>query len=231
MPSNLNPASPEPKLLLRDCRVCISGTEVLQIPELDLRTPSRVAITGPSGAGKTTLLRVIAGLQHAEWSEFRLLGRAGSESGRAFGLQMGMVFQQTELPHHLSARETVALGPRVVLRWKPEAALARADELLTALGLNGLGGRRPPELSGGQAQRVAIARALAMRPDVLLLDEASSALDRDSADRSLQVLGDSAYAAPLLLFVSHREEQLTFAEARIHLEAGKLVSVGRARTA
>ncbi len=231
MNRKLHPAADEPKLLLRSLRVCISTTEVLQIPELRLQDSSRVAITGVSGAGKTTLLRVIAGLQVAQWSEFVLLGSPGGGKGRPREPRMGMVFQQPELPHHLSARETVALGPRVVLHENPEKARLRADQLLGALGLGGMEDRRPAELSGGQVQRVAIARALAMQPGVLLLDEASSALDRESADQSLRVLTSDAFRAPLLLFVSHREEQLRFADSQIHLDGGKLVRVGTPGTA
>lgn len=206
--------------------MCISGTEILSIPFLDLGTASRIAITGPSGAGKTTLLRVIAGLQPAGEAEIRILGTRGRPQ-----IRVAMVFQQPELPHHLSARDSVALGPRVVLRENRKDALAYAEGLLQALGIGEIADRRPAAMSGGQVQRVAIARALAMRPDLLLLDEASSALDRDNAERSLQTLCSQPYAPPLLVFVSHREEQLGYAQTQLHLESGSLAYLGPPRKA
>ncbi|MCW2576406.1 MAG: Molybdate transport system ATP-binding protein [Modestobacter sp.] len=139
-----------------------------------------LAVLGPNGAGKSTLLRVLAGLLPPDDGRVVLDGDTVWDDGRVHvpphQRSLGMVFQDHLLFPHLSITENVAFGLRTrgVHR---AAARASAEAWLTRVGLAGLGGRRPGELSGGQAQRAALARALVVDPRLLLLDEPLSALD------------------------------------------------------
>ncbi len=138
-------------------------------------TGAITAILGPSGAGKSTVLRIIAGLEEPDAGRVLLSG----EDVTATPVQkrgVGFVFQGYALFGHLTVRENVAFGLRV-RRVPRQEALAKADDLLRRVQLDGFGERRPAELSGGQRQRVAFARALAVSPRVLLLDEPFGALD------------------------------------------------------
>jgi sulfate transport system ATP-binding protein len=138
-------------------------------------TGAITAVLGPSGAGKSTVLRIIAGLEEPDAGRVLVSGEDVTETPvRTRGV--GFVFQGYALFGHLTVRENVAFGLRV--RHVPgREALARADELLARVQLEGFARRRPSELSGGQRQRVAFARALAVDPRVLLLDEPFGALD------------------------------------------------------
>jgi sulfate transport system ATP-binding protein len=138
-------------------------------------TGAITAVLGPSGAGKSTVLRIIAGLEEPDAGHVLLSGEDVTRTP-VQKRGVGFVFQGYALFGHLTVRENVAFGLRV--RHVPRTeALAKADELLARVQLDGYGARRPNELSGGQRQRVAFARALAVNPRVLLLDEPFGALD------------------------------------------------------
>ena len=139
-----------------------------------------LAVLGPNGAGKSTLLRVLAGLLLPDrGSVVREGAMVWDDDGThvpAHRRALGMVFQDHLLFPHLSVTENVGFGLRTRGVRKADARTT-ADAWLTRVGLDGLGGRRPGQLSGGQAQRAALARALVGDPRVLLLDEPLSALD------------------------------------------------------
>ncbi|MEM9224475.1 MAG: ABC transporter ATP-binding protein [Pseudomonadota bacterium] len=135
-----------------------------------------LTIVGPSGCGKTTLLRMIAGFETPTGGRIAV---AGEDVSRVppHRRAIGMVFQRLALFPHMNAFDNIAYPLR--RRGHPKAEIApRVDEMLALVRLDGLGERRPHELSGGQQQRVAIARALSFGPDLLLLDEPLSALDK-----------------------------------------------------
>ncbi|MEM7694754.1 MAG: ABC transporter ATP-binding protein [Pseudomonadota bacterium] len=135
-----------------------------------------LTIVGPSGCGKTTLLRMIAGFERPTEGRIALAGQDVSKTP-AHARAVGMVFQKLALFPHMTAADNIAYPLR--RRGTPKAEIAaRVDEMLALVRLPGLGARRPHELSGGQQQRVAIARALSFRPNLLLLDEPLSALDK-----------------------------------------------------
>ncbi len=135
-----------------------------------------LTIVGPSGCGKTTLLRMIAGFERPSAGKIRING-ADVSAVPAHKRAIGMVFQRLALFPHMTAADNIAYPMR--RRGFPKAAIApRVAEMLDLVRLPGYGDRRPHELSGGQQQRVAIARALSFRPDLLLLDEPLSALDK-----------------------------------------------------
>ncbi|MBR7830899.1 ABC transporter ATP-binding protein [Actinospica sp. MGRD01-02] len=152
----------------------------------------RLAIMGPSGSGKSTLLHVLAGIIRPDEGEVRLAGSRIDDLGenRLSALRrtrFGFVFQAGQLLPELPAEENVAL-PMMLGGLPRRQAVARARAWFPPLGLDGLEGRRPGQLSGGQAQRVAIARALAVRPDVVFADEPTGALDQATGEEVVSLL-------------------------------------------
>ncbi len=144
-------------------------------------------IFGPSGAGKSTLLRLLAGLDDAQRGRIALRGRLLSDTARGMRVKPGrrktsMVAQQPALFPHLSVAANVAYGLAALDRKRRQA---RVEEMLELVDARQLAGRRPRDLSGGEAQRVALARAMAPRPRLLLLDEPFSALDGAASDALL----------------------------------------------
>jgi ABC-type sulfate/molybdate transport systems ATPase subunit len=147
-------------------------------------------IFGPSGAGKSTLLRLLAGLDDASVVRVSLQSRALSESSLGIAVrpgkrQTGLVAQEPSLFPHLTVAENVGYGLDAMER---VSRVRRVEEMLALVGAAELAGRRPQDLSGGQAQRVALARALAPAPLLLLLDEPFSALDGAASDALLERL-------------------------------------------
>jgi len=205
--------------------------------EVDVTVPGRVtvaltaepgevlAVIGPNGAGKTSLLGAVAGLVAAEGT-VRLNGRElGPLPVRERGV--GVVFQDKLLFPHLSALENVAFGLRSSGVPRPEAR-ATALQWLDRLGIGELAGRRPKELSGGQAQRVAIARALAQHPDVLLLDEPFAGLDVGvAAGLRIELTRHLASYDGITLLVTHDAiDALTLADRVLVIDDGVVAQVG-----
>ncbi|WP_431886845.1 ABC transporter ATP-binding protein [Micromonospora wenchangensis] len=193
-----------------------------------------VALLGPNGAGKTTALRALAGLHPLTAGWLRLGGvELDRPDARRFvppeRRPVGVVFQDYLLFPHLSARDNVAFGPRRQ-GLSRRAARQRAADWLDRLGLAEQAGRRPGQLSGGQAQRVALARALAVHPTLLLLDEPLAALDAGTRlDVRAQLhhhLTDHAGAAVL---VTHDPlDALALADRLVVVEDGRVVQEGDA---
>jgi molybdate transport system ATP-binding protein len=207
---------------------------------LDLTVPGRVtaaasaragevvAVIGPNGAGKTSLLRAVAGLvghdgtvavDDRDWTGLPVRERA-----------VGVAFQEQLLFPHLSALDNVAFGPRS--RGVPrDRARQAAQEWLDRFGVGELAGRRPRQLSGGQAQRVSIARALATRPQVLLLDEPFAGLDIGVATALRVELARhlASYDGVTLLVTHDAIDALTLADVVWVLDEGRLVQVGPPR--
>ncbi len=189
-----------------------------------------VALIGPSGAGKTTILRSIAGLYWPATAHIICNGSVwlDTRDGTArapHDRRTGLVFQSYALFPHLSARDNVAIA----LAHLPRAARATAaDACLARVGLSGAGSRRPSSLSGGEQQRVALARALAREPDVLLLDEPFSAIDRPTRRRLHADLAalKSELRAPIILVTHDIEEALALADDVVVIERGSVVHAG-----
>ncbi|WP_243789885.1 ABC transporter ATP-binding protein [Saccharopolyspora gloriosae] len=161
--------------------VRFGDTTAVRDVEISLLDGEVLALLGPSGCGKSTLLRTVAGLERPTSGAVRWNGRdlaAVPVHQRRFG----MVFQDGQLFPHRDVAANVAFGPRMRGVSKADRT-ARVAELLELVGLAGYGQRRVTDLSGGEAQRVALARALAADPELLLLDEPLSALDRMLRER------------------------------------------------
>ena len=195
---------------------------------LQIRRGEIVALLGPSGCGKSTLLNIIAGFESPDSGEVVLRERTitrvpANRRGTA------MVFQRYALFPHLTVAANIAYGLRAqgVNR---KLADERVDEMISLLKLDGLERRYPAQLSGGQSQRVAVARALAIRPAVMLLDEAFSALDknlREETQLELSLLLRRLQITTILVTHDQREA-FTLADRIAVMERGRIVQVGTA---
>lgn len=166
--------------------------------DLDL-PPGRHAITGPNGAGKSSLLAVVAGLARPDHGRVLLDGRPLDEVP-PHQRRIALMSQATSLFPHLSVRDNVAFGPRSQGQGR-RGSRATADHWLEVVGMTRFAGRRPAQLSGGQAARVALARALAAEPAALLLDEPLAALDVEATPAMRAVLAEVTHAREDLVVV------------------------------
>lgn len=184
-------------------------------------------LMGPSGSGKTTLLSILGGILTPTAGEVDLLGccltRLSPAQRSQFRLQnLGFVFQGFNLFPALTAAENIEVVLNL-LKIRGAAAQAQAVELLDLVGIAHKAHCLPEDLSGGQKQRVAIARALANHPKIILADEPTAALDRDSGATVIQLLRELAeHAGATVLIVTHDPRIQTVADHIIHLEDGQL---------
>jgi putative ABC transport system ATP-binding protein len=190
-----------------------------------------VLLTGPSGSGKTTLLTLIGALRGMQDGRAAVLGE---ELGRAtegarvrLRRRIGFIFQQHNLLGFLTARQNVAMALEQDGALDERARLARAGEMLRAVGLATHEDKLPAQLSGGQRQRVSVARALAGQPGLVLADEPTAALDRASGQEVVHLLRDLARGrgVPILL-VTHDPRILDVADRIVAMEDGRIVEAG-----
>jgi putative ABC transport system ATP-binding protein len=186
-----------------------------------------VIVTGPSGSGKTTLLTLVGALRSTQAGSVRVLGDelrdASARTLESVRRQIGFIFQQHNLLGALSAVQNVELGLRVTGRYNAAARRKTAIAMLEAVGLGQRIHYKAEKLSGGQRQRVAIARALAAEPAMLLADEPTASLDKQSGrevvDRMKKLAKDQGCT---ILLVTHDNRILDIADRIVHLEDGKL---------
>jgi iron(III) transport system ATP-binding protein len=205
------------------------SNQVLQDITLKIEPGEFFALLGPSGSGKSTLLRLIAGFnQH---NRGRLLVDGKDITGvPPHARNIGMVFQSYALWPHLTVFDNVAFG--LVERRRPrEEIRRRVDEALELVGLTEYAQRRPNQLSGGQQQRVALARTIVIEPQVLLLDEPLSNLDKKLREQMrVELLRLQRQLGITTIFVTHdQEEAMTTADRMAVLDEGRLQQVGAPR--
>lgn len=197
---------PPLKLQLLGVQKAFDDTTVLDGIDLDVAEGDVITLIGASGSGKSTLLRCINLLEPVDDGKVFLDGVDIAEPGLdadPIRRRIGMVFQSFNLFPHMSVVDNVAIGPRKVLGASKADARAEARDLLTRLGLGPRADAYPDQLSGGQQQRVAIARSLAMHPEVMLLDEITSALDPELVGEVLDVVRDLKNNGMTMLFATH----------------------------
>ena len=210
-------SQPEPMIVFDGVEKRFGDHVVLSELDLTVAPGEHVTLIGPSGSGKTTILRLLMCLESVDAGTISVGGRYLSHMERKGGLvpadekhsrevrkRIGMVFQQFNLFPNMTVRGNLIEAPTRVLGLSKDEANARAVELLDLVGLGEKIDAHPAQLSGGQQQRVAIARALAMRPDVLLLDEVTSALDPELVAGVLALLRDIGETTDItILCVTH----------------------------
>jgi polar amino acid transport system ATP-binding protein len=204
--------------------------EVLRGIDLDVAEHEVVCLIGASGSGKSTLLRCVNLLEPVDGGRIVV----GGEEITARGVDVnrvrrgiGIVFQAYNLFPHMSVLENVTLAPRKALGLSRREAVEQATELLGRFGLADKRDDYPDRLSGGQQQRVAIVRALAMRPELMLLDEVTSALDPELVAEVLRVIRELAEGGMTMLIATHEmgfardiADRVCFLDAGVILEQG-----------
>lgn len=235
------PASAAPQIRLSQVVKDFGSTRIIDHLDLSIPQGQKVALIGPSGSGKSTVLRLIKGLETYQHGSIEVAGAPvpGKHSGWRWPgskkppvvHRVGMVFQQFNLFPHLSVLENVTEAPLRVLKLSREQAQERAREYLGLVGMSHKTAAYPGQLSGGQQQRVAIARALAMRPQVMLFDEVTSALDPELVGEVLAVIRSIAHEQQMtMLLVTHEMKfAQDIADRVLFMEAGKIVADGSAR--
>jgi len=197
---------PSLKLVLEGVVKSFGSHVVLSSIDLAVGEREVICLIGTSGSGKSTLLRCVNLLEPIDDGRILLDGVDISEPGLAadpIRRRIGMVFQSFNLFPHMSVLDNISIGPRKVLRRPVAEARAAAGELLTRLGLAERADAYPDQLSGGQQQRVAIARSLAMQPEIMLLDEITSALDPELVGEVLDVVRDLKRDGMTMLIATH----------------------------
>ena len=204
----------------------ISATphEVLRGIDLTIEQGEFVALVAPSGEGKSTLLHVLSGLDTPDRGRVVISGQdltvMDEEARTVFRRgQIGFVFQFFNLVPNLSAAENVALPFRIAGQ---PADYQRVSELMARLGLKGLQGHRPDEISGGEQQRVAIARALVTRPAILMADEPTGNLDFVTGNEVLKVLQSFNHEGQTVIMATHSARAASHAQRVIVLKGGAI---------
>lgn len=180
--------------------------EVLKDINLAVKKGEVICIIGPSGSGKSTLIRCINALNDIQGGSILVEGLEVHDpklDKLALRKKVGMVFQQYNLFPHKTALQNVMMAPVKVLKENPAEVEKRARELIRKVRLEGKENSYPGELSGGQQQRVAIARSLAMRPDIMLFDEVTAALDPETVKEVLVTIKDLAAEGMTCILVTH----------------------------
>ena len=207
--------------------------QVLRAVDLRVAPGEIVILTGPSGSGKTTLLTLIGALRAMQEGSARVLGQEllGAEEGARVRLRrrIGFIFQNHNLLGFLTARQNVAMSLELDARHSEAQRLERAAAMLGAVGLSDHLEKRPAQMSGGQRQRVAIARALAGDPGLILADEPTAALDKQTGQEVVRLLRDLAKGrgVPILL-VTHDPRILDLADRIVDMEDGRVVQAAAA---
>ena len=212
-----------------DVRKHFGAVQALRSLTLQVRKGELISLLGPSGCGKTTLLRIVAGFIAPDSGRVTIAGGDVSHVP-THKRNLGMVFQSYSLWPHMSVAENVAFGlaSRGVAR---KVQRQKVDHALNLVELSDLSERLPRELSGGQQQRVALARALVYEPEILLLDEPLSALDRKLRERMQRDLRQLQQRLGITtIFVTHDQEEALILSDRVAvMSEGEIVQIGSPR--
>jgi polar amino acid transport system ATP-binding protein len=217
-------------LRLENIHKSFGDRDVLRGIDLEVREHEVIALIGASGSGKSTLLRTINLLERIDDGQVWLRDEDISDPRvkvDAVRARIGVVFQQFNLFPHLTALENITLASRTVFKKSTADATARGLELLDRIGLADHASSYPDRLSGGQQQRVAIARAIATNPELLLLDEITSALDPELVGEVLDLVRELKAEGTTIVMATH---EMAFArdvaDSVVFLDAGVIAEQG-----
>jgi polar amino acid transport system ATP-binding protein len=220
----------EPIVVMQDVHKSFGDLEVIKGVSMTIHRGEVVCIIGPSGSGKSTLIRCINALNPIDAGSITVGGIEVNDAKLdtlALRREVGIVFQQYNLFPHKTALENIMMAPLKVLKEDRATVEERARGLLKKVRLEGKDDAYPGELSGGQQQRVAIARALAMRPEVMLFDEVTAALDPETVKEVLVTIKELAADGMTCILVTHemgfaREvaDQIYFTDRGVIVEHG-----------
>ena len=218
-------------LELSEVTASYGAVPVLRGVDLTVGKGEVVSLIGPSGSGKSSVLRLLAGLLPAQSGTVRIDGAVvdttSREAVRRLRSRLAIVFQQYNLFQNMNVLRNVTIAPVKVQRRGAREVEAEAEAILKKVGLSAKLRAYPGELSGGQQQRVAIARALALRPEILLLDEVTSALDPELVSEVLDTIRFLAADGLTMLLVSHEMGFVREISTKVaFLDAGKVVETG-----
>ena len=204
--------------------------EVLKGIDLSVADHEVICLIGASGSGKSTMLRCINLLEPVDAGRITVRGEEITAAGvdvNRIRRHIGIVFQAFNLFPHMTVLRNITLAPMQALGMSRTEAQARAFELLERFGLADKKDEYPDRLSGGQQQRVAIVRALAMRPDIMLLDEVTSALDPELVAEVLNVIRELAAGGMTMVIATHEMGFARDIAARVcFLDAGRILEDG-----
>ncbi len=194
------------KVIVKDLHKYFDNLEVLTGIDTVIYEGEVVCVIGPSGSGKSTFLRCLNKLEDVTngtiiIDDYNITDKKVNIN--KVRENIGMVFQQFNLFPNMTVKKNIMMAPVTLKKMTKEEAAAKADELLSRVGLLDKADSFPGELSGGQQQRVAIARALAMNPDIMLFDEPTSALDPEMVGEVLEVMKDLAKQGMTMVVVTH----------------------------
>lgn len=202
---------------------------VLKDISLDVHKGEVVVLIGPSGCGKSTFLRCMNGLESIQSGEIRLDGNVITDKKTKWSevrQKIGMVFQSYELFPHMTVLDNILLGPMKVQKKGKKEAQEEAERLLERVGLLDKKDAFPRQLSGGQKQRVAIVRALIMKPEILLFDEVTAALDPEMVREVLDVMLELAREGSTMVIVTHEMQfARAVADRIVFLDGGEIVEM------
>lgn len=220
-----------PQLEIRNLSCAYGSVEVLKGVTLQADKGEVVSLIGPSGSGKSTLLRVLVGLTLPSSGEVIIDGKTinygNRKSVRSVRDKMSIVFQQYNLFQNMTVMRNVSIAPIKIMRLPRAEAEQRAAALLEKVGMSDKHDAYPEELSGGQQQRVAIARALVMDPEILLLDEVTSALDPERVNEVLDTIRSLTREGITMIIVSHEMAFVREVSTRVvMMDDGRIIECG-----
>ena len=221
-----------PHLEVSDVRAKYGTLEVLKGVSFLVKKGEIASLVGPSGSGKSTVLRALMGLTPITGGTVAIGGErmnySSAKEVRAARDRMAIVFQQYNLFQNMTVMQNLTLAPLKIKKWNKAEVTSEARRLLELVGLSDKADAYSDQLSGGQQQRVALARALALKPQILLLDEVTSALDPELVNEVLDTVRKLAKEGMTMIIVSH---EMAFvrevADKIVFMDAGQIIEAGR----
>ncbi|MBO6675057.1 MAG: amino acid ABC transporter ATP-binding protein [Rhizobiales bacterium] len=220
-----------PHVAVNDLRARYGAIEVLKGVSFSMEKGEVIGLVGPSGSGKSTVLRTLVGLTPVTSGSVTIhdktINYKSAASVREARDQMAIVFQQYNLFQNMSVLQNVTVAPAKIKKRPIAEVRLEAEKLLAMVGLADKLAAFPDQLSGGQQQRVAIARALALKPQILLLDEVTSALDPELVNEVLDTIRRLAAEGITMILVSHEMAFIReVADKVIFMDEGEVVEEG-----